>query len=69
VNETPTMESKDLKIGDRVRVRMSKELEGLVHRIGTRSATVEVETELGPLVISSPLAAIERLNGGDAPQA
>ena len=59
-----------LKIGDRVRVRMAKDLEGKVHRIGVASATVEVETEDGPLVISSPLGWIERLdgaNGGDRP--
>lgn len=62
------MSKPTLQIGERVRVRMARKVEGIVHRVGQCSATVQVESDYGPLIISAPLANIETVNG-DAPAA
>ena len=49
----------EITVGAKVRVKMARTLEGRVHRIGLTSATVQVESDHGPLIISAPLEAIE----------
>lgn len=61
------MSKPELKVGELVRVRMGPEIEGKIQRVGLVSATLEVETDLGTLVISAPLGAISRLNGEAPP--
>jgi hypothetical protein len=56
------MTTPKIAIGDQVRVRMARDLEGKVHRIGEHSATILVENEYGAIVISAPLEAISKLS-------
>jgi small-conductance mechanosensitive channel len=56
------MTTEQIAIGDQVKVRMARDLEGKVHRIGERSATILVENEHGPIIISAPLDTISKIS-------
>ena len=58
MNEPPKVE---IAVGAKVRVKMARDLEGKVHRVGLSSATIQVDSDHGPLILCAPFEAIEPL--------